>query len=219
MSHHKACRLRREAAILLSDNSMPTLIGITGQIGAGKSTAAKVLAHMGAAVINADQIGREVVEKNSKLRLNLAKSFGNGILTSHGKLRRQRVAEIAFSSRKNKRKLDQLVHPFLLKEINRQIKRQSRSHKVIVIDAALLLDWGLDKITDKVLVIKSGTGQRLNRLKKRGINATDALARQKMQLPNQELQKHADKTIFNNSSKRKFQNKVKSWAEQFFNSN
>ncbi len=192
------------------------LIGITGQIGAGKSTAAGVFSKMGAAVINADKIGRDVVEGNDALLAKISGTFGKGVLTPGGQLRRKRAAEIAFSSKSNKRKLDRLVHPFLLKEIKSQTKLLSKKHKVIVIDAALLLDWGLDKITDQVLVIHSGSKARLRRLEKRGIKTADALARQRMQLSVSEFRKRADKVILNDKSKKEFEAKVRNWAGQFF---
>jgi len=197
---------------------MALLIGITGQIGAGKSTAAKVFSKMSAGVINADEIGRNVVERNPRLLTKLSQTFGKDVLTSRGNLRRKRVAQIAFSNKSNKKKLDRLVHPFLLKEVIRQIKLLSKKHNVIVIDAALLLEWHLDKITNKVLVIQSGSRKRLRRLKNRGIATADALARQQIQLTTSEFRNRADKVILNNGSKREFEDKVRNWAKHFFKS-
>lgn len=174
---------------------------------------------MGAAVIDADQIGRVVVENNARLLARLARTFGKNILTSQKKLRRKRVAEIAFSNKSNKRKLDQLVHPFLLQRIKSRIKDLSKRHPVIVIDAALLFEWNLDRITSKVLVIQSGSRERLRRLKIRGIKTDDALARQRMQLSSVEYRQRADKVISNNTTPAKFEAKVKNWAEQFFRTN
>ena len=192
------------------------LIGITGQIGSGKSTAAKVLARMGAAIIDADKIGRAVVENNPNLVNQLAKAFGGKILTSRGKLKRNRTAKIAFSSKSNKRKLDRLVHPFLLHELKQQIKKLSKKYNVIVIDAALLLDWGLDKLVDQVLVIQSSEKQRFKRLQKRGISSADARARQRMQLLCSEYKKRADKVILNNETKAALEAKVRNLARPLF---
>ena len=192
------------------------LIGITGQIGAGKSTAAKVLARMGAAIIGADQIGRTVVENNPKLLSQLALAFGGEILTSRGKLNRKRTAQIAFSNKSNIQKLDRLVHPFLLRELKKQIKNLSKKYNVIVIDAALLLDWRLDKLIDQVLVIHSGEKQRFNRLKNRGISPADARARQRMQLPYSAYKTRADKVILNNTTIVALKTKVTNWTKPLF---
>ena len=195
------------------------LIGVTGQIGSGKTTAAKILAKMGAAVINADLIGRKVVETNPVLIKKLAKYFGDEVVAKAGTLRRGKVAEIAFANPKNRNRLNRLVHPYLLKELRSEIKRLSKSNKVIVVDAALLLDWSFDRIVDQVLVIHSGLLRRLQRLQRRGIKRSDALARQKMQLSYHELRRRADKVILNNSSKMEFEKKVKDWGKQFFPTN
>ena len=192
------------------------LIGITGQIGAGKTTAADILKTMGAVVIDADKIGRKVVETNPKLIQKLAGAFGPQILTPAGNLRRKKTAEIAFSSNKNRNLLNSLVHPFLLRELKKQIKRSLSKKQVVVIDAALLLDWKLDNLVDVTLVIGCSQEKRLARLIKRGLSKSDALARMKSQLPFRDYQKGADRIILNSSTKAAFKRKVQKWADSFF---
>lgn len=192
------------------------LIGITGQIGAGKTTAANILKAMGAVVIDADKIGRKVVETNPALIRKLARVFGPQILTPSGNLRRTKTAEIAFSSEKNRKLLNSLVHPYLLRELKKQIKRNSGKKKVIVIDAALLLDWKLENIVDQTLVISCSKEKRLTRLIKRGLSKYDALARMKSQLPFRDYQKRADRVILNSSTVAAFKRKVQKWADSYF---
>ena len=192
------------------------LIGITGQIGAGKTTAANILKAMGAVVIDADKIGRKVVETNPKLIQKLAGAFGPQILTPAGNLRRKKTAEIAFSSSKNRNLLNSLVHPFLLRELKKQIKRSLSKKQVVVIDAALLLDWKLDNLVDVTLVIGCSQEKRLARLMKRGLSKSDVLARMKSQLPFRDYQKGADRIILNSSTKAAFKRKVQKWADSFF---
>jgi dephospho-CoA kinase len=193
------------------------IIGITGQIGSGKTTATGVFKKLGAVVIDADRIGREVVESNPELIRKIVRAFGSDTVTPKGKLRRARVAEIAFQSERNKQRLDRLVHPFLLTDLKKQIKLHLKKHKVVVIDAALLLDWNFDRIVDIVLVIHAPLKSRLRRLIKRGISLKDSMARQKMQLPFNEYKRRADKIIYNNASRKEFEKKVKTYAGQFFN--
>jgi len=192
------------------------IIGITGQIGAGKTTAANIFKAMGAVVIDADKIGRKVVENSPRLIQKLARSFGPQILTPKGKLRREKTAEIAFSSAKNRKLLNSLVHPYLLKELKKQIKRNLTKKKVIVIDAALLLDWKLDDIVDLTLVIGCSKEIRMTRLLKRGLSKSDALARMKSQLPFRVYQKRADRVIMNSSGKAALKRKVLGWGSRFF---
>ena len=193
------------------------LIGITGQIGAGKTTAADILKAMGAVVIDADKIGRKVVETNPKLIQKLVRAFGPQILTPAGNLRRKKTAEIAFSNNKNRKLLNSLVHPYLLRELKKQIKRSLSKKQVVVIDAALLLDWKLDNLVDVTLVIGCSQEKRLARLIKRGLSRSDALARMKSQLPFRDYQKRADRVILNSSTKAAFKRKILKWADSYFN--
>ena len=193
------------------------LIGITGQIGAGKTTAADILKAMGAVVIDADKIGRKVVETNPKLIQKLVRAFGPQILTPAGNLRRKKTAEIAFSNNKNRKLLNSLVHPYLLRELKKQIKRSLSKKQVVVIDAALLLDWKLDNLVDVTLVIGCSQEKRLARLIKRGLSRSNALARMKSQLPFRDYQKRADRVILNSSTKAAFKRKILKWADSYFN--
>ena len=175
-------------------------IGITGQIGSGKTTAAKVFASFGAAVIDADRIGREVVDRSAPLRKKLARQFGGEILTPSGKLSRKRLARLAFADEAAKLHLNRLVHPFLLKELRRQMKELAKRHDVVIIDAALLLDWGLDRQMDLVLVVHTSEKKRLRRMIARGFSKEDVLERQRAQVPFSEYRKLADLVILNNNT-------------------
>ena len=190
-------------------------IGVTGQIGSGKTTAAKIFASFGAVVIDADTIGREVVDRSVPLRKKLARQFGGEILTPSGKLSRKRLARLAFADEAAKQRLNRLVHPFLLKELRRQMKELAKRHNVVVIDAALLLDWELDRQMDVVLVVHASEETRLKRLAARGISKEDALARQKAQVPFSEYRKRADYVVFNNSTVGKLQAKLQRLYKKF----
>ena len=175
-------------------------IGVTGLIGAGKSTAAGIIASFGAAVIDADKIGRSVVDKNPELLKKLSCQFGQEIITSKGRLRRKKLAERAFTNREAKCKLDSLVHPYLLRELRNRIKTEVRRSKVVVVDAALLLDWNLDREMDLVLVIHASEKVRFQRLVARGITVKDARARQQSQAPFREYKARSDRLILNSGT-------------------
>lgn len=185
------------------------IIGITGQIGSGKSTAAKILRSFGAAIIDADRIGREVVDRNPALLRSLVKQFGPEILTRGGKLKRKKLAEIAFQNDKSRQKLNRLVHPYLLKELKRQVKALRSSYELIVIDAALLLEWKLNRILDTIVLIHAPEALRLARLKKRGISRKDALARQRRQLSYKQQRQRADHAILNNKTESDLKTKLR----------
>lgn len=183
------------------------VIGLTGQIGAGKSTAARILAELGATVIDADKIGHDVVARSASLRKQLASAFGRDIFAADGKLRRKRLAARAFASKDTRDRLNRLVHPHLLKELRRQVAR-ARKKGPVVIDAALLLDWGMDRETDLVLVIHAGRETRFRRAEKRGFSSADIRARQRAQLLFREFRRRADRVILNNGSEADLRRKL-----------
>ncbi len=176
------------------------LAGLTGQIGAGKSTAAAILKSFGAAVIDADRIGREVVEQSAELRRQLAEAFGPAALNGDGSLNRAEVARRAFADDTARRKLNALVHPYLLRELHRQIEELRARYDVVLVDAALLLEWNLDREMDEVLVVTATEEARLDRLAARGISREDAHARQEQQYTADEFASRATRMVPNDGT-------------------
>lgn len=184
------------------------LIGLTGQIGAGKSTAARILESIGALVVDADEVGRHVVETSAPLRRKLAKAFGDDVLNATGGLDRQKVAERAFADEDSRRKLNELVHPYLLRELDKQVRSLSKRHEVVVIDAALLLEWELDRKVDYTIVIEAPEQVRFERLAARGVSPSDARARQQLQAPLSEFRTRADFVVPNDGDVNDLQRKL-----------
>ncbi len=176
------------------------LIGITGQIGTGKSEVARLFERHGAFVISADQIGREVVERNRGILRELVRAFGAEILTPGGKLRRRRLGELAFATPIGKRKLDKIVHPRLLRELSRQASRALRKHSLVVIDAALLVDWKWDKKVQYTVLVHSRNEIKASRLLKKAYSRDEIETRINSQKDFIELRKHANFIIHNNKS-------------------
>lgn len=189
-------------------------IGLTGLIGAGKSTAAQILASHGAATIDADQIAREVIGLYPALLKKLVTRFGKSILTPTGKLRRKKLAAVAFADEQARQQLNDIIHPYIGREIKRRMKRLSRRHQVVVIDAALLLGSSIEDEMDRILVIHASKQVRLHRLLKRGLTREDALMRMQRQLPFNELRRRADRLIMNQDSLSSFEKKVADYLKK-----
>jgi len=190
------------------------IIGLTGQIGAGKSAAGRILAGLGALVVDADLIGRQVVDQSPELRKKLVKAFGDEILDRKRGINRGKLAALAFTDLDSRDKLNRIVHPFLLKELRKQVKAGRRTHEVVVIDAALLLFWRMDREADLVLVIHASRQSRVKRMRARGITARDTLAREKAQLPYSEFQRRSDRLILNNGTIKDLERKIRCfWQE------
>jgi dephospho-CoA kinase len=185
------------------------LIGLTGQIGSGKTAAAKILASFGAIVLDADQIGRQVVDESPNLRAKLSRAFGEGIVGKDGRLIRKRLAELAFMDDRSKKRLNDLVHPFLLRRLRHLVRSLSKQRRPIVIDAALLLDWRMEREVDAVIVISASRRVRLSRLTRRGLSRRDALARERAQLPLSIYRAKADYILSNSGTKRELRAKLR----------
>ncbi len=177
-------------------------VGIYGRIGSGKSEVAKVFAEHGTAVISADLIGKEVVDQNQSVLKALVDAFGEGILDSNGKLKRRDLGRIAFSSAENRAKLDSIVHPPLLDKLRAKINecRKNGLHSIIVEDAALILNWGLESELDVLVCVTAPENSQIERMAHDGLSAHEAKDRLNLQIPADEQASKADFVIDNSGT-------------------
>jgi dephospho-CoA kinase len=184
------------------------LIGLTGQIGSGKSSVANIFAELGAVIVDADQIGRQVINTNLSVRKQLVRAFGPGVITAGGKVNRSVVAGAAFAGESARQKLNEIVHPRLLKELHRQVRVHLKTGKSVVIDAALLLEWELDRTVDHVVVVRAPVNVRLARMTSRGFEPADIRRRMKLQRSWAEYRKASDIIIANDGSRTELRRRV-----------
>ena len=184
------------------------LIGLTGLIGAGKSEVARIFKKNGAFVISADKIGKDVVDNNKTILKKLIQIFGQDIISKSGHLNRKKLGQLAFSSECCKEKLNSIVHPALLKELSAQVKEAKKMFDIVVIDAALLIQWGWDKKVDKTILVDTILRKRIQRLKAKGYTGDEVRRRTKSQLKLSELSGRADYILTNNSIRKILEKKV-----------
>jgi len=181
------------------------LIGVTGGIASGKTEVAKVFQKLGAKILSGDEIGKDVVNKNPQLLNKLVRTFGDEILDSKKRLRRKKLAEIAFSSASLTKKLNRIVHPYLLKDLEEKIQslKKKGRRKPVVIDAALIVEWGLQRELDFAVFVDCSRQKRVKRLiEQKGYSRKEAEQRIKAQYPESKKRKHADFIIKNEGSLR-----------------
>jgi len=144
------------------------VIGVAGGIASGKTTVCKLFEKWGATVIDADIIGKQVVEKDPNLLSKLVERFGDDIINHRGILDRRRLGNIVFKDQSARTQLNDMIHPALLSELKKQIGEwlTRNPDTIIIIDAALLLDWDLGSLVDLIIVVKSTSKQRMERLVK-----------------------------------------------------
>ena len=186
------------------------IIGITGGIGSGKTEVAKVFKKLGAKILSGDEIGKEVVERNPITLKKLIKAFGEEILNKDKSLNRRKLGEMAFSSLKSRDKLNKIVHPYLLSNLKKKIKEyRKKGSGIAVMDAALFVEWGLQKELDCLILVESALKNRIKRLKVNlGYSQREALDRIKMQLKDKNRRKYADYIIKNDKDLKELRRKT-----------
>jgi dephospho-CoA kinase len=174
------------------------LVGLTGGMGAGKSTVAELLVARGAVLVDADLIAREVVEPGRPALGALAERFGDGILRPDGSLDRQALADLAFASEEGKQALNDITWPAIREDMQRRVDA-APDDAVVVVDAALLLEsaFGLEGGYEQVVVVEAPLDARLDRLEARGLRRDDAARRIAAQMSDEERREHATFVVDN----------------------
>lgn len=177
-------------------------VGVTGGIGAGKSLVAQLFGKMGAYVIEADEVGRRAVTDPSVLR-NLVEAFGEDILEGQGVLDRRVLGRLAFHNAETRETLNKIVWPRLgeLLEEESCEALDSDPERTVVIDAALLLEWGDPKaFCDMLIVVTAPEAIRIRRIVERmGLTEAEVRDRMASQLSDQAKIEAADYVIVNDA--------------------
>ena len=176
------------------------LIGLTGGIGSGKSTVARLLERRGWRVVDADQIARDIVKPGEPALAELADAFGAGILGPDQELNRAELARRAFRDAEHTQLLNQITHP-RIEARTQELFAQARAEGVeyCVYDMPLLVDKGLDQDMDFVIVVDVEVEERVRRLVTyRGLDEADARARIARQIPDAQRMAAATHIIDNN---------------------
>ncbi len=179
------------------------VIGITGGIGSGKSTVTRIIYHLGARIIDADLISRNITKKGSVALQELVEGFGEDILTQNGALNRRKLASIVFSDSEKRSLLNSITHKHISAEISGKLERFRNKGNIefVVLDVALPIKEGFLEFCDKVWAVVAAKSARIERIIKRsGLTAEEAEARIKSQPSDDAYIKIADVVIENNGS-------------------
>ena len=178
---------------------MKKIIGLTGPSGAGKSTVSAVFRKLGAYTIDADKTARYVVEKGKPALSEIENTFGNRVMLPDGTLNRHALAEIVFNSPEDLHKLNLITHKYITEEIKKEI--EAAKEEIVVIDAAVLFESGMDKLCCCVVCVTAGRDVRKNRIMARdGISEKMALDRIDAQNDDDYYISRSDFHIENNGS-------------------
>ncbi len=179
------------------------IIGITGGMGTGKTTAAKMFADFGAKIIDADRIAHSVVKPGSDVWRELLGAFGKEIFSRNGTINRRKLAGIVFGKEPHRLKeLNSIIHPEVIDIILKRIQDAAKNGAdAVVIDAPLLIEAGLETVVDKIIVVTAERKTQEERSRTQlKLNPEEIKARICAQLPLSEKEKKADYVIDNNGS-------------------
>jgi dephospho-CoA kinase len=179
------------------------IVGLTGGVASGKTAVSQVLKEEGAYIIDADQIARELVEPHRPAWSELIKAFGQEILQEDGSIQRKKLADKVFVDPKQRKLLNQILHPRIKEEMDRRTKEigEKDPQAIVVIDAPLMIELGNHREMDKLIVVTSTQTQQIERLKDRDrTNTEEALRIVFSQMPLEEKLKFADYVIRNEGS-------------------
>ena len=181
--------------------SLRPVIGLVGGVASGKTLVAAQLAALGCAVVDADRIGHELLEKEGICRA-IRERFGPEVFDAAGRVDRGRLGERVFASGEDREALERIVHPELWRRVQEAVEAgRRREVPAVVLDAALVMEKGLDRWCDVVVYIKASEETRRSRASRsRGWDASEVARREGTQVSLKTKQERADYTIDNESS-------------------
>ena len=175
------------------------IVGLTGSLATGKSTVADMLRELGAKVLDADKMAHHLMRPGAPCFKSIVRSFGRGIL-GRGTIDRKKLASIVFNNGAALQKLEEIIHPRVIKKIKAELIRLEKAGRtqVVVIDAPLLMEAGLHRVADVIVVVKATQSQQIERAAKHlRITTSEAVRRIRAQMPLKEKVRLSDFVITN----------------------
>ncbi|KAJ2827047.1 Dephospho-CoA kinase [Coemansia erecta] len=175
------------------------IVGLTGGIASGKSTASREFRAQGVAVIDADQIARQVLEPGEVSYALVVQHFGREILDSSGRIDRAQLGHVIFSDTTKRQQLNRCTHPYIRRRILWHVLRlYLTGHAMCVLDVPLLFESGLDRVCARTIAIECTREQQIERLEQRNeLGRAEAEARIDAQMSSGERAKRATRVVDN----------------------
>lgn len=192
------------------------LVGLTGSIATGKSTVSRMFAHLGARVLDADLLAREVVMPGQPAYLKIVEEFGQGVVQDDGTLDRKALGAIVFAEPARRKRLEEITHPAIAARQQRilSVLDEEAFEGIVIWDVALLFETGGVAKMDRVVVVATDPKTELARLMARdGMAEADARARIASQMPVAEKAKRAHYVIDNSRDRIQTEGQVKAVYE------
>ena len=178
------------------------IAGLTGSIATGKSTVSAILKDLGAFIVDADKIARDVVAPGMKAWEEIVRVFGKDVLQKTGEIDRESLARIVFNDAVMRGKLEEIIHPEVMRVIDEEIRsiKSNSSDAVVILDVPLLIEVGMHKGMDEVIVVYCPEDMQIMRLMIRdNISREEALTKVRTQMPI-EKKRHLATLLIDNSA-------------------
>jgi dephospho-CoA kinase len=178
------------------------LVGLTGGIGSGKSTFAALLAERGAQIVDADVLGHDAIKPGAPAWQSIVDQFGDEILAPGTmEVDRRRLGEIVFADEHKRAALNAIVHPEIFRRIADELERVGNTDSIVILDAALIVETGLESTCDVIAVVTSTAETRAERLRRtRAMTIEQITARMAAQVDSRTLLEKADIVVPNDGS-------------------
>jgi dephospho-CoA kinase len=193
-------------------------IGLIGGVASGKSAVARCFTDCGAALLDADRVGHEVLREPAVIE-QLVTRWGPAILTEAGDINRSAVAKIVFApgNEAEREFLNSVSHPRIGARLAAELERlRAEKYPAVVLDAALLLEAGWDHLCDQIVFVEVPLEQRQARARSRGWNMGELARREATQLPLDEKKRRSTICIDNSGTLADLQNRIERLADQWW---
>ena len=175
-------------------------MGVTGGLGAGKSTACQRFKENGAVIFDADSIAKEILQTNQAIQDRIVEEFGTDVIKD-GQVDTQKLASQAFSNEENQSILNNIVHPYVIEAFEKRRDELEKKIGLLVVDAPLIFESGFDSHLDHTLLIFASMKMRIARALRRGnLTREEILRRMDLQMPEEDKRDLASFVIENNGS-------------------
>jgi dephospho-CoA kinase len=185
-----------------------TVVGLTGPIGAGKSTVAAILRELGAKVLDADALVRDEQSRGTVGYSAIVQAFGTKVLGEDKEIDRAKLAAEVFGDPAKLAKLERIMHPRVIARIL-EARKMLREGEVLVVEAIKLLESGLRNVCDEIWVVIAPREVMLERLAARGVSRAEAELRLRNQYSEEEFRSAADVIIENDADRDRIKDRVR----------
>ena len=183
-------------------------IAITGSIGSGKTLISNYFIEKGFPVLNADLISKDLLQNNQQIKTKIIKVFGDQSYTDNI-LNKKFLSEKVFASEENVEKINSIVHPYVIKQIEIESNKLLKFHSIVFTEAALIYEANMEELFDYVILVTSEEDIRLQRkIQSENYTEEEFFKRNNNQIPDKEKKKRADFILENNKTIKELKNKA-----------